>query len=70
MSSKNRVTGVPPHQPSHFGVPLFLNSNKSFKKMFYYLFIWLHQVLVASRRIFDLRYSMRTLSYSMWGLVP
>ena len=38
--------------------------------MFYYLFIWLYQVLVASRRIFDLHYSMRTLSYSMWGLVP
>ena len=38
--------------------------------MFYYLFIWLHQVLVASCRIFDLRYSMRMLSYGMWGLVP
>ena len=70
VSSKNRVTSVPPDQPSHFGVSLFLNSNISFKKMFYYLFTWLYQVLVASCRIFDLRYSMRTLSYGMWGLIP
>ena len=40
--------------------------------MFYYLFVWLatNQVLVASLRIFDLRYGMRALSYGMWGLVP
>ena len=33
------------------------------------IFIWLHWVLVAASRIFDLCYSMWTLSCGMWDLV-
>ena len=36
----------------------------------FYLFIWLNQVLIAARGIFNLRCSMQTLSCGMWDLVP
>ena len=33
-----------------------------------YLFVWIHQILVATSKIFTC--GMQTLSYSMWDLVP
>ena len=39
-----------------------------FSFFFKYLFLWLHQVLVAAHGIFSR--DMCTLSYSMWDLVP
>lgn len=36
----------------------------------FYLFIWLNQVLVAARGIFDLRCNMQTLSCGIGDLVP
>ena len=35
-----------------------------------YLFIWLHQVLVAACRVFDLRCGLQTLRCGTWDLVP
>ena len=34
------------------------------------MFIWLHQVLAATLRIFDLLCSVQVISNSMWDLVP
>ena len=50
---------------------------KKKKQQIYSLFIWLHQILVVARRIFELRFGMQdlscsilTLSCGMWDLVP
>ena len=36
--------------------------------MYFYLFIWLHRILVAACRIFGC--GMQTLSCGLWDLVP
>ena len=46
-------------------VPIWL-----FKKTYFLFVIWLHQVLVAACRIFDLHCGMQILSCGMWDLVP
>ena len=51
---------------AHLDTVLFI----FFKIFIYcYLFIWLHQVLVAAHGIFSLHCGMGALSCSMWGLV-
>ena len=42
----------------------------NFKKMMYYLFIWLRWVSVLAHGIFNLHCGMQTLSCGMWELVP
>ena len=64
---------------------LFLSLTLFFFNVYFYLFIWLHQVFVVARRIFNLRCDMWDffsfllffflvmtceLSYRLWDLVP
>ena len=62
------------HSPSSLidisGKSALPGPSSSFRFYFWYLFIWLCEVLVAARRIFNIHYSMGTLGCGMWNLAP